>query len=136
MKGQIGLESEENKGSKAWVIIPFNKTKNPMPEHLDPRFFGGAFSPSTAGLSDKDLLKRRTMDQHRLRRDVWILVAEDNLINQQIALKTLRKMGYNAIAASNGIEALREVQRRAYDIILMDCQVPLLSLFIVTCHGV
>ncbi|CAE6519781.1 unnamed protein product [Rhizoctonia solani] len=60
----------------------------------------------------------------RPREGIWILVAEDNLINQQIALKTLRKMNFNAEAANNGKEVLAALERRTYDLILMDCQMP------------
>jgi hypothetical protein len=59
----------------------------------------------------------------RPREGIWILVAEDNLINQQIALKTLRKMNFNAEAVDNGKEVLAAMERRTYDLILMDCQV-------------
>ncbi|CAE6412977.1 unnamed protein product [Rhizoctonia solani] len=60
----------------------------------------------------------------RPRKGIWILVAEDNPINQQIALKTLRKMNFNAEAADNGKEVLAALGRRTYDLILMDCQMP------------
>ncbi|KAG8735669.1 hypothetical protein FRC10_010285 [Ceratobasidium sp. 414] len=60
----------------------------------------------------------------RPREGIWILVAEDNLINQQIALKTLRKMNFNAEAADNGREVLAAMEKRAYDLVLMDCQMP------------
>lgn len=53
-----------------------------------------------------------------------ILVAEDNSTNQKLALLTLKKMGYRADIASNGIEAVEAVQTRDYDVILMDMQMP------------
>lgn len=53
-----------------------------------------------------------------------ILVAEDDLINQQLALKLLSKLGYTADIASNGNEALEMVSERNYDIILMDVLMP------------
>lgn len=53
-----------------------------------------------------------------------ILVAEDDLINQQLALKLLSKLGYTAEIASNGKEALEMVSERNYDIILMDVLMP------------
>ncbi|QRV85636.1 Hybrid signal transduction histidine kinase [Ceratobasidium sp. AG-Ba] len=60
----------------------------------------------------------------RPREGIWILVAEDNLINQQIALKTLRKMNFNAEAVDNGKEVLTAMEKRTYDLVLMDCQMP------------
>jgi CheY-like chemotaxis protein len=53
-----------------------------------------------------------------------ILVAEDDLINQQLALKLLSKLGYEADIASNGNEALEMVSEKNYDIILMDVLMP------------
>ncbi|KAG8717376.1 hypothetical protein FRC09_014372 [Ceratobasidium sp. 395] len=67
---------------------------------------------------------RQAGSLQRPREGIWILVAEDNLINQQIALKTLRKMNFNAEAVDNGKEVLAAMKRRTYDLVLMDCQMP------------
>jgi PAS domain S-box-containing protein len=53
-----------------------------------------------------------------------ILLAEDNKINQKVALKILEKIGYRADVASNGLEVLDAVERQTYDVILMDIQMP------------
>jgi len=53
-----------------------------------------------------------------------ILVAEDNPINQKLALLMLEKMGYSADVAGNGLEVLDAVNSKDYDVILMDCQMP------------
>ncbi len=53
-----------------------------------------------------------------------ILLAEDNLVNQKLALRLLEQMGYRADLASNGIEALESVARQTYDLVLMDVQMP------------
>ncbi len=53
-----------------------------------------------------------------------ILLAEDNQVNQKLALRILEQMGYRADIASNGIEAIESVQRQAYDVVLMDVQMP------------
>jgi PAS domain S-box-containing protein len=62
----------------------------------------------------------QTVTQHNLR----ILVAEDNPINQRVALGLLRKLGYHAETVVSGAEVLRATATVPYDVILMDCQLP------------
>jgi signal transduction histidine kinase/CheY-like chemotaxis protein/HPt (histidine-containing phosphotransfer) domain-containing protein len=53
-----------------------------------------------------------------------ILLAEDNIVNQKVALLLLHQMGYEADVANNGIEVLAALRSQAYDVILMDMQMP------------
>lgn len=53
-----------------------------------------------------------------------ILLAEDNTVNQKVAIRMLERLGYRADIASNGLEAVQAVRRQSYDVILMDVQMP------------
>jgi CheY-like chemotaxis protein len=64
---------------------------------------------------DKEMAK-----EHPLR----ILLAEDNAVNQKLAIRILEQMGYRADVASNGLEAVESIERQLYDVILMDIQMP------------
>ncbi|HEY2187671.1 MAG TPA: response regulator, partial [Caldimonas sp.] len=68
----------------------------------------------------KPLFDPEMAARHPLR----ILLAEDNVVNQKLAMRLLQQMGYRADLASNGIEAVESVQRQAYDVVLMDVQMP------------
>jgi CheY-like chemotaxis protein len=58
------------------------------------------------------------------RHPLRILLAEDNVVNQKLAMRLLQQMGYRADLASNGIEAVECVERQTYDVVLMDVQMP------------
>ena len=53
-----------------------------------------------------------------------ILLAEDYVVNQKVALRLLAQMGYRADVAANGLEAIQALERQPYDVILMDVQMP------------
>ena len=74
-----------------------------------------ARTPAEVPRTDPEMARR-----HPLR----ILVAEDNMVNQKLAIRLLEQMGYRADLASNGLEALESVERQTYDVVLMDVQMP------------
>jgi PAS domain S-box-containing protein len=53
-----------------------------------------------------------------------VLVAEDNVVNQQLAVLLLKKLGYRADVTADGLEALQALEREPYDVVLMDVQMP------------
>ncbi|HDL18572.1 MAG TPA: response regulator, partial [Bacteroidetes bacterium] len=77
-----------------------------------------------------EIKRRNNKPQQQVNRDhVKILLAEDNVVNQKLALKLLEKNGYKADVAADGKEVLRALQDKHYDLILMDVQMPELDGF-------
>ncbi|HWQ18646.1 MAG TPA: ATP-binding protein [Methanotrichaceae archaeon] len=102
MDGEIWAESEVGIGSTFHFALPVDVSLDPLPK---PKV-----APSHPGSSSHA--------------DMRILMAEDNAVNQKVIMQMLKKLGYRADMAADGIEALKALEIRAYDLVLMDIQMP------------
>ncbi len=115
--GQMEKESGRAEFA-AWLIKPVRQSQlyNVLME---------VFAGNKMARTDGDEELESEYDPHMGKRHpLRILVAEDNSINQQLALLTLERLGYIADIAGNGLEALEAVHRQFYDTVLMDVQMP------------
>ncbi|MEK7807553.1 MAG: PAS domain S-box protein, partial [Chloroflexota bacterium] len=104
MGGVMWAESEVGKGSTFHFTLRAEVDGGTKPLYLkDQRLFD-------TGLGQRLPLK--------------ILLAEDNAVNQKLALRMLERMGYRADVVANGLEVLEALQRQPYDLVLMDMQMP------------
>jgi signal transduction histidine kinase/ligand-binding sensor domain-containing protein/DNA-binding response OmpR family regulator len=85
---------------------------------------GSQSNSKVNGHQPAEAAKHKLPDNFSLLHPLNILVAEDNLMNQKLIMKILSKLGYEADLAADGLEALELVDKKAYDIILMDVQMP------------
>ena len=83
---------------------------------------GDAPAEDAPPLVTENLVAAREMN-----RRARILVVEDNAVNQRIAIATLQKAGHLCEAAANGAEALSAMEQRRFDLVLMDCQMPVMD---------
>jgi len=105
MGGSLGLLSEPGKGSQFDFILDVVVERRSVPRD-EPKPLGDA------------ILK-----------EACILVVEDNQINQLVLQGILRKLGHRTYLAENGIKALELLEEESFDIILMDCQMPVMDGF-------
>ena len=124
MQGELTAESEPGVGSVfAFHIIAELLTPDaqgaPLDLHL--RDVGEGFSRARRRLQSH-------FDQSPVGREpLRILLAEDNTINQKVALRILQRLGYQADLAENGLAVLTALQHKNYDVILMDVHMPELN---------
>jgi len=103
MGGQIQVQSTHGEGTRFWFDLPLQAADSPRPT-------------SAAELSARSMVD--------MAKDMRILVAEDNMINQMVIRNLLEQRGATVTTASNGREAVQLVLANPYDLIFMDCQMP------------
>ena len=108
MKGEIGVKSEAGKGATFWFTVNLDIDKS-IPNKED------------------TIPKATIMEQPNL--NGKILLVEDNSVNQIVAKTILEKFGLTLVIANNGQEAIQQVVQSNFDLILMDCQMPVLDGF-------
>jgi len=118
--GQRGDAAELQKiGLSAYLIKPVRKSQ--LYDCLVTVL--GAAETQAARTGGRPILTRYGLQEEKKRR-VRILLAEDNAVNQKVALKILERLGYRADAVGNGKEALAALEKIPYDLVLMDVQMP------------
>jgi CheY-like chemotaxis protein/HPt (histidine-containing phosphotransfer) domain-containing protein len=80
-----------------------------------------------SGTTQRSRSKRGGGQEVKLAQPLRILLTEDNFVNQQLMLRVLSKDGHEILLANNGQEAVETLAREAVDVVLMDCQMPILD---------
>jgi CheY-like chemotaxis protein len=105
-------------GIDAWLTKPVRQTRlhDALVSHLN-RVAGHARHVSTG---DESLIATNDNASRNLR----ILLAEDNQVNQLVAIGMLNELGHETVAVADGVEAVAKIKEQDFDIVLMDCQMP------------
>ncbi len=128
MEGELSFTSIEGKGTNFTLTLPFDKA-GPL-EHND-HFTAEAPKPSAPAVDNRPLLNADAKPGEKTEEPVKrrVLVVEDNAVNQMVLKGILKKLGYDVITADNGEVAVKTLEKEEVDIILMDCQMPIMDGF-------
>lgn len=118
MDGEIGVESKKGEGSIFYFTIKLRAQKEQQIYNEDDLAKIYEFQ----GVRNIKPVNLKALNH--IRNKYRILLAEDNVVNQKIAMKILTDYGFNVHAVSNGYEAIGEAVKGIYDTILMDVQMP------------
>lgn len=118
----MGKQEIYNKLKELDLTAVLNKPiKQSQLYHILVNLFGGQPLESFRGGNGKNSLEIPVLGE---KLPLKILLADDHLVNQKVALQILQKMGYRADVAGNGLEVLEALRRQPYDVVLMDVQMP------------
>jgi len=121
MAGELNVESEPGVGS----VFSFHVLADLPPHALSESPIGQREDDSGEGFVRAQRKVQMHFDKSAQRQGTLrILLAEDNLINQKVALRILQRLGYEADLAENGLAVLAALDHKDYDVILMDVQMP------------
>jgi len=122
MRGRIWVESLGNIGGTP----PDNWIANQNDHHQGSIFNFTLIAKGilSIDLIPKDAIAISPLEDTNSQLQLKIILAEDNKVNQKVAALTLKKLGYIADIANNGLEVLAMLENKSYDVILMDMQMP------------